>query len=88
MSNVYSFVAEKTGYKNVKPTAAQIPQLNLTGIFNGPLSMSSIFSLAGLPPTASFLQTPTNTFPSLHPTSKPLVPVRVVCSFVPALTRP
>lgn len=38
MSNVYSFVAEKTGYENVDLTGPQIPLLNLSGTFAGPLN--------------------------------------------------
>ncbi|KAJ7022302.1 phosphoesterase family-domain-containing protein [Mycena alexandri] len=36
VSNVFSFVAEKTGYKNVHVDTP--PQFNLTGIFPGPLN--------------------------------------------------
>jgi hypothetical protein len=38
VANVFQFVADATGYKNVKVDAAQRPQLNLTGIFAGPLN--------------------------------------------------
>jgi hypothetical protein len=38
VSNVFSFVADATGYKNVKVDATSAPQLNLTGVFPGPLN--------------------------------------------------
>ncbi|KAJ7738825.1 phosphoesterase family-domain-containing protein [Mycena maculata] len=41
VSNVYSFVAEKTGYKNTHIPASEVPYFNLTGIFPGPLSSSA-----------------------------------------------
>jgi hypothetical protein len=43
VSNVLSFVAEKTGYKNVKIPASQVPQFNLTGVAAGALSAYSSF---------------------------------------------
>ncbi|KAJ7926585.1 hypothetical protein B0H13DRAFT_2313302 [Mycena leptocephala] len=54
VSNVLSFVAEKTGYKNVKVPANQIPQLNLTGVAPGALSSGDVLTRPGpnekLPP--------------------------------------
>ena len=38
MSNVYSFVAEKTGYQNLAVTGADIPLLNITGTIPGALN--------------------------------------------------
>ena len=38
VSNVYSFVANVTGYTNVDVPADQMPLTNLTGVFNGPLN--------------------------------------------------
>ncbi|KAJ7483468.1 phosphoesterase family-domain-containing protein [Mycena latifolia] len=38
VSNVYDFVAKKTGYKNVKVPENQIPQFNLTGVVPGALT--------------------------------------------------
>jgi len=38
VSNVFSFVAEKTGYKNVKVPANKVPQFNLTAVASGPLT--------------------------------------------------
>ena len=38
MSNVFDFVAHKTGYKNVHVPEKKRPQLNVTGVFAGPLS--------------------------------------------------
>ena len=39
MAAVFDFQANQTGYKNYKPTAAEIPQCNLTGIFPGPANV-------------------------------------------------
>ncbi|KAJ7842566.1 phosphoesterase family-domain-containing protein [Mycena olivaceomarginata] len=38
VSNVFSFVAEKTGYKNVHVPASKVPQFNLTAVAPGPLT--------------------------------------------------
>ncbi|KAF7369669.1 Phosphoesterase-domain-containing protein [Mycena venus] len=38
VSNVFSFVADKTGYKNVKVPADQVPQFNQIGVVPGALS--------------------------------------------------
>lgn len=38
VSNVYSFVANVTGYQNVQLTEDQFPLTNLTGVYNGPLN--------------------------------------------------
>ncbi|KAJ6502849.1 phosphoesterase family-domain-containing protein [Mycena vitilis] len=38
VSNVISFVAEKTGYKNAHPAPSEIPQLNLTDVYSGALT--------------------------------------------------
>jgi hypothetical protein len=38
LSNVYSFVAAETGYKNVEVSGADIPLTNLTGTYPGPLN--------------------------------------------------
>ena len=38
MSNVFSFVANATGYQNVHLDPSQFPLTNLTGIYNGPLN--------------------------------------------------
>jgi hypothetical protein len=38
VSNVFSLVANTTGYQNVNVTADQIPLTNLTGVFAGPLN--------------------------------------------------
>ncbi|KAF7364351.1 Phosphoesterase-domain-containing protein [Mycena sanguinolenta] len=38
VSNVFSFVAEKTGYRNVKVPASEVPQFNLTAVASGPLT--------------------------------------------------
>jgi hypothetical protein len=40
LSNVYSFVAEKTGYENLKVTGADIPLLNISGKTPGPLNQN------------------------------------------------
>ncbi|KAF7354359.1 Phosphoesterase-domain-containing protein [Mycena venus] len=42
VSNVFSFVAEKTGYKNVHVPASQVPQFNLTAVTPGALT-SALF---------------------------------------------
>src|SRR5258708_2064903 len=38
MSNVYAFVANQTGYKNVDISPDQIPSTNVTGTYPGPLN--------------------------------------------------
>ncbi|KAF8532168.1 phosphoesterase family-domain-containing protein [Gautieria morchelliformis] len=40
LSNVYSFVAEKTGYQNLNITGAEIPLLNISGLTPGPLNQN------------------------------------------------
>ena len=40
MSNVYSFVAQQTGYQNLAVTGADIPLLNITGTIPGALNPS------------------------------------------------
>jgi len=42
VSNVFSFVAAQTGYKNTKVPADQVPQFNLTGVASGALT-STLF---------------------------------------------
>ncbi|KAF7337154.1 hypothetical protein MVEN_02153400 [Mycena venus] len=42
VSNVFSFVAQKTGYKNVNLPAGQVPMFNLSGAVPGPLT-SALF---------------------------------------------
>jgi hypothetical protein len=37
MANVYSVVADQTGYKNTPVSGANIPLTNLTGVYPGPL---------------------------------------------------
>ncbi|KAJ7241307.1 phosphoesterase family-domain-containing protein [Mycena haematopus] len=46
VSNVFSFVAEKTGYKNVKIPASEVPQFNLTGVASGPLTSTFFIPFA------------------------------------------
>ncbi|KAJ7914575.1 phosphoesterase family-domain-containing protein [Mycena leptocephala] len=46
VSNVLSFVAEKTGHKNVNVPANQIPQLNLTGVASGALTSANFVPFA------------------------------------------
>ncbi|KAJ7776308.1 phosphoesterase family-domain-containing protein [Mycena metata] len=46
MSNVFSFVAQKTGYKNVHVSAAQAPQLNLSAVAPGPLNSDAYIPFA------------------------------------------
>ncbi|KAJ7027158.1 phosphoesterase family-domain-containing protein [Mycena alexandri] len=46
VSNVFSFVAEKTGYKNVHVSAAQAPQLNLSGVAPGALNSAAFVPFA------------------------------------------
>ncbi|KAJ7437921.1 phosphoesterase family-domain-containing protein [Mycena galericulata] len=41
VSNVFSFVAEKTGYRNVKVPAKEVPQFNLTNVAPGPLTSNN-----------------------------------------------
>jgi hypothetical protein len=41
VSNVFSLVANVTGYKNMDVPAAQRPMTNLTGIFPGPLNANA-----------------------------------------------
>ncbi|KAF7333706.1 Phosphoesterase-domain-containing protein [Mycena venus] len=46
VSNVFSFVAAKAGYKNVKVPADQVPQFNLTGVASGALTSASFVPFA------------------------------------------
>ncbi|KAJ7078016.1 phosphoesterase family-domain-containing protein [Mycena belliarum] len=46
VSNVLSFVAEKTGYKNVHVPVDQFPQYNLSGIFPGALNAKAFVPFA------------------------------------------
>ncbi|KAJ6563890.1 phosphoesterase family-domain-containing protein [Mycena capillaripes] len=46
VSNVFSFVAEKTGYKNVHVPASQVPQFNLTTVFPGALNSARFIPFA------------------------------------------
>ncbi|KAJ7144511.1 phosphoesterase family-domain-containing protein [Mycena epipterygia] len=46
VSNVFSFVAEKTGYKNVNVPASQIPHFNLTGVVPGALTSAAFVPFA------------------------------------------
>ncbi|KAJ7123634.1 phosphoesterase family-domain-containing protein [Mycena epipterygia] len=46
VSNVFSFVAEKTGYKNVNVPASQVPQFNLSGVVPGALTSAAFIPFA------------------------------------------
>ncbi|KAK6981604.1 hypothetical protein R3P38DRAFT_3460170, partial [Favolaschia claudopus] len=49
VSNVFSFVAEKTGYKNVEvpsPAIPRVPQFNLTGVVPGALTSAQFTPFA------------------------------------------
>ncbi|KAF7359828.1 Acid phosphatase [Mycena venus] len=46
LSNVFSFVAKKTGYKNVQVPASQVPQFNLTGVVPGALTSAAFVPFA------------------------------------------
>ncbi|KAJ7776306.1 phosphoesterase family-domain-containing protein [Mycena metata] len=46
MSNVFSFVAQKTGYKNVHVSAAQAPHLNISAVAPGPLNSAAFVPFA------------------------------------------
>ncbi|KAJ7271807.1 phosphoesterase family-domain-containing protein [Mycena rebaudengoi] len=46
VSNVFSFVAAKTGYKNVKIPANQVPQFNLTDVVPGALASNRFIPFA------------------------------------------
>ncbi|KAJ6533023.1 phosphoesterase family-domain-containing protein [Mycena capillaripes] len=46
VSNVFSFVAEKTGYKNVHVPADMVPQLNLTDVVPGALTSDRFIPFA------------------------------------------
>ncbi|KAJ6553312.1 phosphoesterase family-domain-containing protein [Mycena capillaripes] len=46
VSNVFSFVAEKTVYKNTHLSAKEVPQFNLTGVFPGALNSGSFIPFA------------------------------------------
>ncbi|KAF7333818.1 Acid phosphatase [Mycena venus] len=46
VSNVFYFIAAKTGYKNVKVPADQVPQFNLTGVTSGALTSASFVPFA------------------------------------------
>ncbi|KAJ7649601.1 phosphoesterase family-domain-containing protein [Mycena rosella] len=41
VSNVFSFVADKTGYKNVKVPTSQVPHFNLTAVASGALNSAA-----------------------------------------------
>ncbi|KAJ7085904.1 phosphoesterase family-domain-containing protein [Mycena epipterygia] len=45
-SNVFSFVAEKTGYKNVNVPASEVPQFNLTAVVPGALTSVAFIPFA------------------------------------------
>lgn len=45
MSNVFSIIANATGYTNIDLDGADYPLTNLTGIFAGPLSNIIVFPL-------------------------------------------
>ncbi|KAJ6611862.1 hypothetical protein B0H10DRAFT_2283847 [Mycena sp. CBHHK59/15] len=46
VSNVFSFIAAKTGYKNVKVPADQVSQFNLTGVASGALISANFVPFA------------------------------------------
>ncbi|KAJ7483479.1 phosphoesterase family-domain-containing protein [Mycena latifolia] len=46
VSNVFEFVAEKTGYKNVKVPANHVPQFNLSGVVPGALTSQAFIPFA------------------------------------------
>ncbi|KAJ7182344.1 hypothetical protein C8R43DRAFT_1228803 [Mycena crocata] len=46
MSNVLSFVAEKTGYKNVHVPADKVPMFNLSGVVPGALTSAQFIPFA------------------------------------------
>ncbi|KAJ7065136.1 phosphoesterase family-domain-containing protein [Mycena belliarum] len=46
VSNVFSFVAQKTGYKNVHVPANKVPQFNLTGVVPGALTSQAFIPFA------------------------------------------
>ncbi|KAJ7261551.1 hypothetical protein C8J57DRAFT_1514071 [Mycena rebaudengoi] len=46
VSNDFSLVAAKTGYKNVEVPAAEVPQFNLTGVASGPLTYAQFVPFA------------------------------------------
>ncbi|KAF8589089.1 hypothetical protein K439DRAFT_1405336 [Ramaria rubella] len=50
MSNVYSLVAEATGYKNMKVTGAHIPLTNASGTIPGPLNSNPSLVIPFPPP--------------------------------------
>lgn len=53
MSNVFEFVAEKTGYKNLQFTPDQIPLLNMSGANPGPFNPNPSLVTPFLPPNAT-----------------------------------
>ncbi|KAJ7729405.1 phosphoesterase family-domain-containing protein [Mycena maculata] len=46
VSNVFSFVAEKTGYKNVHVPVNEVPMFNLSGVAPGPLNSAAFVPFA------------------------------------------
>ncbi|KAJ6615801.1 phosphoesterase family-domain-containing protein [Mycena sp. CBHHK59/15] len=46
LSNVFSFVAAKTGYKNVDVAESHIPHFNLTGVYSGALTSAAFVPFA------------------------------------------
>ncbi|KAJ7767630.1 phosphoesterase family-domain-containing protein [Mycena metata] len=46
LSNVFSFVAEQTGYENVHVPDAEVPQFNLSGVEAGPLTSTKFVPFA------------------------------------------
>ncbi|KAJ6550284.1 phosphoesterase family-domain-containing protein [Mycena capillaripes] len=46
VSNVFSFVAEKTGYKNVDVPANEVPMFNLSGVVPGALTSAAFIPFA------------------------------------------
>ncbi|KAJ7263888.1 phosphoesterase family-domain-containing protein [Mycena rebaudengoi] len=53
LSNVFSYVAAKTGYKNVKIPASQVPQFNLSGVAPGALTSDRFVPFAAPDLTAT-----------------------------------
>jgi hypothetical protein len=66
VSNVFSFVASKTGYTNIFIPAAEAPQFNLTAVVPGALSAFSLppclIKLDGAQPVHSFIPTASDAF--------------------------
>ncbi|KAJ7617788.1 phosphoesterase family-domain-containing protein [Roridomyces roridus] len=46
VSNVFSFVAEKTGHQNVQVPADEVPMFNLTNVASGPLTSNNFVPFA------------------------------------------